>query len=403
MHKSEEKLEGIEKDTFLWNIFEQIRRRGFPLGLDDYVLLWQTLRAGFGWSCPTDLFNLCSSLWAKSRQEQDILSALFKQIEEKTLFNWQFSLSTTTSSSPELSKQDNNLIANNKHAQNLDLIDAPEAIITTDQYPNLPDISFAGVTIAKRSFVFIPQYPLNYREIVQTWRRLRQPMREGPKIELDIDATISSRAKKGTAVAVELIAKRRNNTSLLLLIDSQGSMSPFHNFIEQFSKAIEQAGKFKNFTKYYFHNFLSEGANEKILTQLPTKTFITNLDQIVHLIEPNETGYVYKDIEQINSLPLTDVLKKEASSNYVVIISDAGAARKTLNIKRLFNTIAFLKALSGYTNKYVWLNPCPKDYWEKTTAGEISRHTSMFFLDYEGIHNAVNVLRGQVYLVERPL
>lgn len=403
MDKSEQNQEGIEKDTFLWTIFEQIRRRGFLLGLDDYVVLWQTLRAGFGWSSPTDLFNLCCCLWAKSRQEKDVLSALFKQIEEKTLFNWQLSVSTNTFSSPELLGENSSPIGNNKYTQKLDLVDAPETIITTNQYPNLPDISFAGVTIAERSFVFIPQYPLNYREIVQTWRRLRQPIREGPKIELDVDATISSRAKKGTAVGAELIAKRRNNTSLLLLIDSQGSMAPFHNFIEEFSKAIQEAGRFKSFTKYYFHNLLSEGANESILTELPKKTFITNLDQILHLIEPNEIGSIYKELNQINSLPLTDVLKKEASSNYVVIISDAGAAKKTLNIKRLLNTIAFLKALNSYTKKYVWLNPCPKDYWQKTTAGEIARHTSMFYLDYEGIYNAVNVLRGQAYLVERPL
>ncbi|KAF0243577.1 MAG: hypothetical protein FD167_3762 [bacterium] len=179
-------------------------------------------------------------------------------------------------------------------------------------------------------------------------------------------------------------------------------MAPFHNFVEEFCRAIEQAGRFKNFAKYYFHNLLSEGANESILLELP-RVFITRLDQILHLIEANEKGYVYQDIDQIKPLYLGDVLKKDAPATSVVIISDAGAARKTFDIKRLLNTIAFLKALNGYTSKYVWLNPCPKSYWQHTTAGEIARHVLMFSLDREGIYNAVNALRGQVYPLERPL
>ncbi len=396
MHKPE----GIEKDTFLWTIFEQVRRRGFALGLDDYLLLWQTLRAGFGWSSRTDLCNLCCSLWAKSRQEQNILSALFKQIEK--LPDWQISLSDISSLSADSHISDN--IVNNEITT--ESIPVPNSNIsssmTINQSPSLPDISFKGVNIPERSFAFIPQYPLNYREIVQTWRRLRQSVREGPKVELDVNTTISSRVKKGIVAPIELIAKRKNNTKLLLLIDSQGSMAPFHNFVEEFCRAIEQAGRFKNFAKYYFHNLLSEGANESILLELP-RVFITRLDQILHLIEANEKGYVYQDIDQIKPLYLGDVLKKDAPATSVVIISDAGAARKTFDIKRLLNTIAFLKALNGYTSKYVWLNPCPKSYWQHTTAGEIARHVLMFSLDREGIYNAVNALRGQVYPLERPL
>lgn len=407
--------EDIKKETFLWAIFEQVRRRGFSVGLDDYLLLWQTLRAGFGWSSPIDLCNLCCSLWAKSQQEQNILTTLFKQIEGKPLFDWQLPLISplNTSSPTHLDKTPptdsttNSLHNDVNHSSdppsvepNID-IDIPNTV-TTNEYPHLPDVSFKEVNIPERPFVFIPQYPLNYREIVQTWRRLRHPIREGPKVELDINATIASRVKKGTAVPIELMAKRRNNAALLLLIDSQGSMLPFHNFIEEFCKAIEQAGRFQNFAKYYFHNLLSEGADETILSQLP-KTFITNLDPIIHLIEANEKGYIYQDSNQIKPLALADILKKDALKTHVVIVSDAGAARKTFDIKRLLNTIAFLKALSTYTKQYVWLNPCPKDYWTKTTAGEIARHTLMFPLNHDGIYNAVNALRGQIYPVERPI
>jgi uncharacterized protein with von Willebrand factor type A (vWA) domain len=100
---------------------------------------------------------------------------------------------------------------------------------------------------------------------------------------------------------------------------------------------------------------------------------------------------------------LEEVLQKYAADAFVVVISDAGAVRKYYNVVRLLDTISFIKALRAYTLNYVWLNPLPKSYWKDNTAAEIARHVPMFPLNREGIQQAVNVLRGHQYIIEKLL
>ena len=60
-------------------MFEQLRRRRLPLGIEDYVALRSALRAGFGLSSKDALSDLCVKLWAKSPQEGEVIQALFEQ------------------------------------------------------------------------------------------------------------------------------------------------------------------------------------------------------------------------------------------------------------------------------------------------------------------------------------
>src|SRR5438874_743648 len=65
----------------LWTLFDQLRRRRFPLGPDDYRDLWRALDAGFGWGSPRALRTLCCTLWAKSSRDREVVTALFDQLE----------------------------------------------------------------------------------------------------------------------------------------------------------------------------------------------------------------------------------------------------------------------------------------------------------------------------------
>jgi len=114
-------------------------------------------------------------------------------------------------------------------------------------------------------------------------------------------------------------------------------------------------------------------------------------------------GFVYADAALLSPEPLSDVLQSYAAGAAVVLLSDAGAARNRYRISRLLDTIAFMKALRSYTSHYVWLNPLPKRYWLNNTATQIARHVPMFPLEREGIQQAVNVLRGQQRIIEKPL
>jgi hypothetical protein len=353
------------------------------------------LQAGFGWSSQEALRDLCNSLWAKSRQEQEILTALFNQLAPKNE-NWQLS-------SGQAEKESDGTDSSKKEQHQ----DVPEPQkhdeIVTESRSGLPPISLKDVQLLERRFIFVPQFPLTYREVAQAWRRLRRPVRLGAATELDVDSTIARRCQQGIAASVVLRPRRRNVARLLMLVDRQGSMTAFHRFCEEVCRVIQQAGRLEETAIYYFHNVPAEGADEQVLERLEEKKLFPVLDSILPQITPLKTGYLYEDSDLLSPIALGEVLQKYASDAFVVIISDAGAVRKYYNVVRLLDTISFIKALRAYTLSYVWLNPLPKSYWKDNTAAQIARHVPMFPLNREGIHQAVNVLRGHQHIIEKPL
>lgn len=120
-------------------------------------------------------------------------------------------------------------------------------------------------------------------------------------------------------------------------------------------------------------------------------------------IQPSLNGQVLKDSSPLQKYFLRDVLDEHASEAAVVIISDAGAARGNYDLRRLFDTVAFLRALKNYTKQVVWLNPVQREDWKYGTAKQIRRYVPMFEMDREGLYSAVDVLRGHPYSVEQPL
>lgn len=381
--------------SFLWQLFQRLRRRGFAIGPQEYEALRQALWAGFGWSSREALRDLCSSLWAKSLREQEILVALFEQLAPEP-DDWQYSLE----SFEDLSKTNGEL-----SIPRSDAAEKKSAIATspkTESRGGLPPILLTDVKISERPFVFEPQFPLTYREVAQAWRRLRRPVRSGPSVELDIEGTIVRRSQLGVATSVILRPRRRNVARLLLLVDRQGSMAPFHRFCDEVCAAIQQAGRLEETTLYYFHNAPAEGADEQVLESLTGRLFPA-LDPILPKIQPLLEGNLYADPDLLSPVPVADVLESHAIDASVVIISDAGAARNRYRISRLLDTISFMKALRSYTLHYVWLNPLPRRYWRNSTATQISRHVPMFSLDQEGIQRSVNVLRGQQHIIEKPI
>src|SRR5262249_28670774 len=141
--------------------------------------------------------------------------------------------------------------------------------------------------------------------------------------------------------------------------------------------------------------------SQRLLARL-TDPLSPNLDEIVARIEPLATGRLYADPGLTVPLDFADVVPQIAPTTGVVVISDAGAARRTFRIGRLLDTVAMLKAVRGGSGT-VWLNPMPRDSWPETTASSIARHVPMFGLDRDGMQRSVDVLRGRLEWVEHPL
>jgi uncharacterized protein with von Willebrand factor type A (vWA) domain len=389
------------RDWLVWALFTRLRRYKFPLGPDDYEALRLALQAGFGWDSLTDLRMLCSSLWAKSLQEQDVVFALFDQIIEQLDIDYSWVLGDISNHPNQLQNHEKESVENlGEQLENKESLDKPPLVLENKQ--GLPPIYIDRENVPRKPLVFLPQFPVSYREVAQAFRRLRKPVRKGPKVVLDVNATIEMRSRRGAISPVIMTPHRVNLFQLVLLVDRYGSMLPFHSFIDQVVLSITQSAGLASVTTYYFHDTPVVGGNYGVLKPFVGE-LMPSLDNILSEIQPSHNGQIHKKDNLLDPIELHDVLKNLTTGTAVIIISDAGAARRNYDPARLLDTISFLKAMRDYTHDYVWLNPLGKRYWKNSTAEQISRHLPMFQLDVSGMYQAVNTLRGQLHFVEKPL
>lgn len=388
---------------FLWTLFQQLRRRGFALGPEEYEAVRLALRAGFGWSSRYELREVCSALWAKSREERAVVRVLFDQ---HMVSDWRLDERAAGSPGAEGELGPGTAEGPAPEADGLALV-APEQETDglapgTASMGGLPPMRLSDLPVLPYEHVFLPQYPVSFRAVAQAWRRLRWPVREGPATELDVDATVERRCRLGVVSPPVLQPRRRNRAKLLLLVDRQGSMTPFHSYVDEVCRAICQAGRLRQVGVFYFHDTPLEGADSSVLESLQGQLF-PSLDSVLADVPVLTQGTLMSDTELLSPTSARDVVSEHGHGAAVVILSDGGAARRRYDLLRLLDTVGFLKGAKEWSYRLVWLNPLPPAAWTGTTAAGIARHVPMFPMDHDGMHRAVNVLRGQPFSVEKPL
>lgn len=208
-------------------------------------------------------------------------------------------------------------------------------------------------------------YPISRRSMVYNWRYLRRPIADGPCDVLDIKATIQQVTRQGFYIAPVYVRRERNAARLLLLIDQNGSMTPFHHFTRDLVETAQQESTLdpENVRAFYFQN-------------VPTVT-------------------VYHDPYLTEPLPLSAVLSQCDQETSVLIVSDAGAARGYRIRERVRGTARFLYQLKRYTSLIAWLNLMSAKRWVGSSAEIIANAVDMFQADNDGLSNAIDVVRGQ--------
>lgn len=207
-------------------------------------------------------------------------------------------------------------------------------------------------------------FPVTQRQMKRSWRYLNRRVREGVRSELDVEATIHQIGQQGVLLQPVLVPCRVNRAEILLLIDQDGSMTPFHALSQRLAETAVRGGRLGKTGIYYFHNCPVE--------------------------------YLYRDPYHQEAERIIDVLAPITSSRMgVLIFSDAGAARGGLNLERVDLTANFLNQLKQKVRYVVWLNPLPKSRWAGTTAGEIAQLVPMFEVSRSGLDSAIDVLRGR--------
>ena len=363
----------IIQDLPLHDLFDQLRKSGLPLGVGEYELLLKSLMAGFGITDQNALARLCKTLWVKSLQEAQIFDYHFAEVMKQVIAS-ETAVSSQTSSAKTEPQTTPETPASNPEP-------APIPSLSEPTEPALPpvleiedEIQVAKSTflsasssdeIADAGFLLTSDYlPVTKRQMKQAWRYLRRPVREGPCTELDVEATANQIARHGILLEPVLLPRRINRSELVLLIDQDGSMVPFHSLAERLMETALRGGRFGKTGIYYFHNC--------------------------------PVDYLYRDPGHQEAETFEQVLSRlSPTRSSVLIFSDGGAARGSDNGDRLELTEAFLNRFKQRVRYMAWLNPVPKSRWPETTAGKIGRSIPMFECDRPGLQEAIGVLRGR--------
>lgn len=375
----------------LLDIFNSLRQRhGLALGVDEYLAVLRSLQAGFGIGSRQELEQLCCMLWAKSEEENRLIRRLFgeiwKQIESHQV-NYDFIATENSSVSlneTRSSTDTSSLISDSPTQKNYESSSIETATTEESSFDEpLPDLatppsitpepvqavqavrSSRGNREMKRPrYMLLTEYfPVTKRQMKQCWRYLRRPVRQGVPTELDVEATVAKIGREGILLEPVLMPPRTNRTDLVLLIDQEGSMVPFHDLSRQLVETAQRGGRLRTTNVFYFHDY------------------------------PDE--YLYRHPAMLDAKTVSDIFEEIGERAAVLIVSDAGAARGNFDRERVDNTKAWIEQLQQSVRYFAWLNPMPSECWQQTTAGEIARFVPMFEMSSQGMNAAISVLRGR--------
>lgn len=361
----------------LLELFTRLRQAGIPLGIAEYQLALKALKGGFGTEDRTALKRLCQMLWIKSKDDQQIFDFIFTKTISSQPHSKESqpnvkpqsasrSQSRQTSSSTSTQRKKGNTNANTSSlVPELVIAGSDEIQMAQEVRTAIAAVKQVSITKTIRPFVLQSDYfPVTRRQLKQSWRYLRRTVRKGPKIDLDINATVQQIGKQGNFLDVTLIPQRINCTELNLVIDRDGSMVPFHGLSSRLVTTAVQGGKLGKTNIYYFRNC--------------------------------PITYLYRDPLHLDSIVIKDWLGSlYPNTAAVLIFSDGGAARGSCRPQRLQDTETFLKQLRKRVKHVAWLNPVPKKRWQGTTAEIIHQWVPMFEFNRQGLNLAINKLRGR--------
>ena len=240
--------------------------------------------------------------------------------------------------------------------------------------------SAVKVAAERRYRDFREDETLSTRQFELALRKLRALSQnvDGPRDELDVDATIDATCKKGGRLELVWRRPRKNTIRLVLMMDSGGSMNPYSRLCSRLFNAAKKVGHFRDLQFYYFHNCIYQSLY---------------LDPFCR---PNF------------SVPTQEVLRSLGRDYRLIIVGDASMAPSELFMAggaiswSVYNEepgVVWLKRLAAAFPYAAWLNPIPKEYWGGTegqdTISAISQIFPMFELTVEGLEQAVKVLKAK--------
>jgi uncharacterized protein with von Willebrand factor type A (vWA) domain len=358
-------------DPPLLGLFLRLREAGLPLGIDEYLLAVRGLQAGFGEPDRAALRRFCAALWVKSADDERLFAAHFDEALTAAASNEANSrppgdkLEVASEAGP--SRTDTDVEAAAPSGRGLPVLLTALARQVDDEVQAaaaVAQVASSDTEARGARYLLTSDYlPVTKRQMKQSWRFLRQQVREGPPEEVDVEATIDHICREGFLIEPVRVPRRTNRAELVLLMDTRGSMVPFHDLGRRLIQTAERGGRLGRAGVFYFHD-------------CPTE-------------------FLYSDAARHKGTAIDRwLVSGDLDRSRILIFSDGGAARGHFDRERLALTAGFLEKLNRRVRRVAWLNPMPRTRWTATTAEAIARLVPMFEVSQHGLHEAIRVLRG---------
>ena len=218
---------------------------------------------------------------------------------------------------------------------------------------------------------------LDTRQFQLAFRKLRQfsSRVDAERTELDVEGTVQETCDNAGMLRLVYEKPRQNTVKVLLLFDSDGSMTPYARMCSMLFQAANKSNHFKDIKTFYFHNCIYD-----------------------HLYETPHCRWG----EWID----TEWIFQNLSSDYkVIIVGDASMAPSELMSRggssyySHYNEvpgIEWLERVKRHFSHVVWLNPIKESYWPYDygcfTIERVGTVFPMYELSLEGLENAIKKL-----------
>ncbi len=205
--------------------------------------------------------------------------------------------------------------------------------------------------------------PVSRRLMSYGWRSIRCLRADGPRTLVDLSATVREVARQGGYVGPVMRRQRVNHGRLVLLVDQQGSMVPFHRWSRDLVETAMADSRLAGVNAFYFYNVPQE--------------------------------FVYLDEHLTKPIALAEVLDGIDEETTVLLVSDGGAARGRRERMRIRETTRVVGKVRSRTGLVGWLNPMPIDRWERSAAEILAYLLPMGSMDREGFGRVLDEVLGK--------
>ena len=345
----------------LEGLFLHLVRNGFLLSVRDYEDALTALRLGHGTLTRARLQWLCENLWAHTDEEKIRLAKLFRDFPQPT----PEAIRTMTGAHDSAPGPGAIGETDAKHSHEQEVTQAPLIEFTTAEESGgigLPQAAVPSTLL--QPHILTPRPAVGFRQMIVAWRRFRLAHRTGPKVHLDIDATIAETCRHGTLTDLVLVPARRNEARMMVLFDASPSMAPWHATSETVAASLAQS-QLGHAAIYYFDN------------------------------DPRED--LFESNQLTRSKPL-ELVTRQHPGCALIVIGDGGAGRGRTDRKRVHSTRQFVEMVRDASWwPIAWLNPMPRQRWAGSSAAQIAAipGLAMFELNEDGLIAAVDHLRGK--------